>query len=80
MYTTGPGGKSRHPSPFDAEEQWLYYKLPPDGRAPQPISKPSHPQIEKPILATCIYKLVLLGHYQDLVTIGEFWDEDGPIN
>ncbi|TWW71173.1 hypothetical protein D4764_17G0006560 [Takifugu flavidus] len=40
--------KPPHLAPLNAEEQWLYSELLPDGRASHPISKgePSHPTEE----------------------------------
>ena len=59
-------------TPFDAEEQQLYSKLPLDGRAPHPIFKaePSHPLQETHF--SCLHLLPHSFVYNpDLVTIGE---------
>ena len=68
-------------APFDAKEQRLYSELPPDVRAPHPISKaePSHPTEE-----TNFGRLYLqsrsFGHYPKLMTIGKGWEVDRLVN
>ena len=67
--------------PFDAEEQRLYSELPPDVWAPHLISnaEPSHPLEETHF--GCLYpRSCSFSHYPQLMTIGEGWNVDGPVN
>ncbi|MDW1502102.1 hypothetical protein, partial [Vibrio sp. YT-19(2023)] len=59
-------------TPFEVKKQQLYSKLPPDVRAPHPISKaePSHPA-EETHFGRLYSRSHSFGHYPELVTIGE---------
>ncbi|XP_049890000.1 tetraspanin-13b isoform X3 [Epinephelus moara] len=85
--TPSAGGAQEDPSqmpeppqmtPFDAKEQRLYSELPPDVRAPHPISKaePSHPNDP---FRRSYPQSHSFGHYPELMTIGEGWDVDGKL-
>ncbi len=59
-------------APFDTKEQWLYFELSPDVRAPHQISKaePYHPS--KEVYFGLLYpRSHSFGYYPELMTIGE---------
>jgi len=72
---------SPHLTPFNAEEQRLLSKLLLDGRAPHTISKAEPSQHPK---ETHFSQLYLHSHsfdeYPEVMTIGEGWNKDGPVN
>ena len=68
-------------TPFDTKEQRLDSKLPPDVRAPYPISKgePGHPA-EEAHFGRLYSRSRSFGHDPEFVTIGEGWNIDRPVN
>uniref|UniRef100_A0A8C6LZV4 Nucleolar protein 12 n=1 Tax=Nothobranchius furzeri TaxID=105023 RepID=A0A8C6LZV4_NOTFU len=85
-----PIASRRHPdqmpkppqlTPFDPEEQRFYSESLPNVRAPHPISKaePGHPT-EETHFGRLYPRSRSFGHYPKLMTIGEDWDVDRPVN
>uniref|UniRef100_A0A8C6KI56 Ig-like domain-containing protein n=1 Tax=Nothobranchius furzeri TaxID=105023 RepID=A0A8C6KI56_NOTFU len=68
-------------TPFDPEEQRFYSESLPNVRAPHPISKaePGHPT-EETHFGRLYPRSRSFGHYPKLMTIGEDWDVDRPVN
>uniref|UniRef100_A0A8C6PQA5 Nicastrin n=1 Tax=Nothobranchius furzeri TaxID=105023 RepID=A0A8C6PQA5_NOTFU len=68
-------------APFDPEEQRFYSESLPNVRAPYPISKaePGHPT-EETHFGRLYPRSRSFGHYLKLMTIGEDWDVDRPVN
>lgn len=73
--------KTPHLGPPNAEEQQLYFEPLPDVWAPHPISKAESSPPKEEAHSCCLYLWPCsFSHCVQLVTIGEGWDVDGPVN